>query len=62
MKFGMNSKQSAEKSQVHGSHPETQAKPPKTGTPGTERSKAPQRGTDARTGQDKDGNAQQRGR
>jgi hypothetical protein len=58
----MNSKQSAEKSKVHGSHPEAQAKTPKAGTPGTELSKAPQRGTDARTGHDKDGNAQQRGR
>lgn len=58
----MKTKQAAEKSKVHGSHPETQHQAPKGGTPGTERSKVPQRGTDARTGHDKDGNAQQRAR
>ena len=57
----MKHKQST-KTPAQGSHPETQSKAPRSGVPGTERSKAPQKATDARSGHDKDGNAQQRGR
>ena len=55
----MNSKPATENSKVHGSHPEKQAPPPKTGTPGPERSKTQQRDKDTRSGHDKDGNSQQ---
>ena len=58
----MNNKQSTENSKVHGSHPEKQAAPPKAGTPGPERSKTQQGAKDTRSGHDKDGNSQQRGR
>jgi hypothetical protein len=43
-------------------HPETQHSRPKSGTPGTESSKAKGGAQDARTAHDKDGNGQQRGR
>jgi len=46
----------------HAAHPETQHSRPKTGTPGTEQSKAKSDAKDVRNVHDKDGNSQQRAR
>jgi hypothetical protein len=43
-------------------HPETQRRDAKTGTPGSEASKAPSGAKDVRSAHDKDGNSEQRGR
>jgi hypothetical protein len=47
---------------AQGSHPETRQPRPKSGTPGTESSKAKGAAKDARNTHDKDGNSQQRAR
>jgi hypothetical protein len=50
------------KPEAQGSHPETRQARPKSGTPGTESSKAKGVAKDARSTHDKDGNSQQRAR
>jgi len=53
---------SSSKPAAHGSHPEMRHPKPKTGTPGTESSKAKGGAKDVRTAHDKDGNSAQRAR
>jgi hypothetical protein len=50
------------KPSTHTAHPEMQHSRPKTGTPGTEQSKAKGSAKDGRNAQDKDGNSQRRAR
>jgi len=47
---------------THAQHPEMQHSRPKSGAPGSERSKAKGKGTDGRHAHDQDGNTQQRPR